>query len=271
MKVLLLGPYIGDFKNEITTFRPYARWITEAIQPDKIYISSHNNRKFLYDWIPEDNFIPVHSHLTRDEQNQQGYINKDIDQKDYNIIVRKIRDEVFSREDGISKKDIIIESVPYVKTTIPISIYQKIFTSIKNESKKSNHILFIPDRLGGKNTNKTIFNFLRGEDLIVAGDHRCTLSEKNILFKNSSYIETVYKYIVDLVQSARLVITPCSHWTLLSNLQGIPVFSWCNNPGPYKFGGLYNFDNKNCHSIFYDKQTGINKLLSQLEWSLKKY
>jgi hypothetical protein len=44
MKILAIGPYIGDFENELLQFRPYARWLTEAIKWDKIYLSTHVNR-----------------------------------------------------------------------------------------------------------------------------------------------------------------------------------------------------------------------------------
>ena len=48
MKILAIGPYIGSWEEEIFTFRPYARWLAEAVEWDQIYLSTHVNRVFLY-------------------------------------------------------------------------------------------------------------------------------------------------------------------------------------------------------------------------------
>ena len=44
--VLALGPYIGDFKNEILNFQPHIKWIHEVVGIDNVYVCTHRNRSF---------------------------------------------------------------------------------------------------------------------------------------------------------------------------------------------------------------------------------
>ena len=76
---VLVGPFLGDYKTEIIDFRPYVRWIYEAIKPEKMFVATHSNREFLYDWAT---VIPVFEDLSRDELNQSGFIHNSISQKD---------------------------------------------------------------------------------------------------------------------------------------------------------------------------------------------
>ena len=65
MKILACGPYLGDFEQEIITFRPYCRWLYEVVEHDKIYLNTHFNRFFLYDFVPDQNKISVYMQFTR--------------------------------------------------------------------------------------------------------------------------------------------------------------------------------------------------------------
>jgi hypothetical protein len=64
--ILALGPFYGDFEQEITTFRPYVQYIIKHNPGKTVYVSSHINRRFLYDFIDFDKFIPVLENMTRD-------------------------------------------------------------------------------------------------------------------------------------------------------------------------------------------------------------
>jgi len=52
------------------------------------------------------------------------------------------------------------------------------------------------------------------------------LLDSNIALKRIDYFENGYKYIIDKISNAKIVICPLSHWTFISKLQGTPVISW---------------------------------------------
>ena len=129
MTILGLGPYIGDFKQEFLTFRPYARWLTDVVEYEEIYLSTHMNRSFMYDFVPKKNIIPVYEIFSRNESGQSGYIHKDLQQKDYNLLVRRFKEKIVERE-SCSKKDIEVHHLNYVKSTPHYPIFNKVFDRI---------------------------------------------------------------------------------------------------------------------------------------------
>jgi len=252
--ILAIGPYIGNFEQEILTFRPYTRWLWEiwGNEYDKLYVNTHFNRMFLYDFLPKENLIPVFENLTRDELNQKGYIHRSIKPKDYQILVKNMKDIIMDKE-NCGKKDIQVDGVGYIKSTPPIPIHRKKFTKIECdiENEFKDHIVFIPlnrdnrDRLAGvKQHLKDI-----DKDTIIIGSKKTRFRDENVVLNRVDYTENGYKVMVKIVSEARAVFCPISHWTTICNLQGAPVFSWGEQPGQHKPGGIYNFGNKNCLAL----------------------
>ena len=68
MKLIGFGPFLGDFESEVVTFRPYIKWVSEVteINSENLFLFTHENRSFMYDWISEDNFLYVYKQLTSD-------------------------------------------------------------------------------------------------------------------------------------------------------------------------------------------------------------
>lgn len=250
-KIVLFGPYIGDWKNEIISFRPYAKWIYDNIEFADYYLSNHFNRSFMYDFIGDTKFIPIYESLTRDEEKQKNAIHKDINTKDYSsIILRNIRDEI-SNTTGYFKRDIIQFGLSYVKSSQNFSILNKKFSKIPYEKDKNKEkIVFIPDKKYNKKTLEHILNHLDknySNDYIVIGDRKTFFKNHNIIINRLDYYDVVYKLIVDYISNAKLVICPCSHWTILANQQGSYVISWGHdNISQYKTDGIYGFENENC-------------------------
>lgn len=269
MATLLLGPFIGDWEQEIVTFRPYARWISETQKWDNIFISGHFNRSFLYNWIPEENFIPVYEHLSRDETKQHGYINSDISQKDYNILVKEFKNHII-KSTNISRRSIEHHTVSYIKSTPPYSVYQKIFTPIPYEIKTDfSDIVIIPEKKTPLRTLKPIINKLKENYKVkIIGNIQCRLERDNEIFKKFDWPTNLYKYILSYIHTTRLVITPCSYWTYLCNLQRIPVFSWGNTASLYKNDSIYGFNNKNM-IIPTDRYPSVDILMKQINSFLK--
>lgn len=264
--VLALGPFIGSWEEEVLTFRPHMEWIKRSVPNSNVYVSSHANRSFLY----EDNFIPINSFLTRTELKQDGYIHEDIDQSEYNKMIRQFKNEV-SKETGVIKKNIDQYSLPYVKYNSPVSVYQKIFTRIPfNETEK--RILFIPSATFNKSKTEKLQMSLKDKyDVKTIGDLHCHLPEKNsILTDRIDYVENGFKEIVDLISSSHAVITACSSWTALCNIQGVKVFSWGRRLGQYKSGGIYNFGNKKCMTMYHDRETKLENLFNQISYFLEE-
>ena len=91
MKILALGPYMGNWENEICNFYPYAKWLCEIVKYDDVFIATHSNRVFLYDWIKKNNHLNVFENLSRDEFSQVGATHKNISQEDYTLIYKKFK------------------------------------------------------------------------------------------------------------------------------------------------------------------------------------
>ena len=253
--ILTFGPFLGDWKQELFTFRPYIKWITENIPHNDVYVSTHINRLFLYDWIPEQNKIPIYEELTRDEFSQTGYININISKKDYNIIQKKFKESI--------KSDDTIENffLSYNTTMVWYPLYNKSFTKIKFTSAKKDsekYVLFIPDNSENTHVLQSIYNELRQEyNVLVVGDMKTHLPEHNVILKNADYFDNVYKYLVEYILNAEIVVCPSSHWTLLCNIHDIPVFSWSSSPKQQIFNNLER--TKKSHFIINaDKDTIIN-------------
>jgi len=271
-----IGPYIGDFENEIIAFRPYARWLYEVVDADHTFICTHFNRSFMYEFIHPDNIIHVGSNLSRDEFGQIGYIHKSFGKKDFNILLKIFKDNIADKI-LCGKKEIEIYSLGYLKSTPPCSIYNKIFERINVPDDVSipdthkNRVVFIPCETENEEKIHEIYNILKKRyDCIVIGDTKIYLPEENVIFENIDYFQNVYKYIIKYLDSARVVICPESYWTTLCCLQDVPVFSWGPNPGIYHSDGIYNFNNKKSLSFAADENTDIDTIIRMFEYFMEK-
>ena len=269
--ILALGPFIGSFEQEILTFRPHMRWIELNTKSDFVYYSSHFNRKFLYPQVSSRRYKPVYKQLTRQEIHQSGYSHKDVNQRDFVSMVRLYKDGIVNKM-GCIKKDIDQQSLPYVKYIPPISIYHKVFEPIKVPiSNKKGYVVYIPDISMMEEDALDIFDYLNTTcKFAVVGDMKCHLSESNEILQNVDYLENGYQKTITAITNAKAVITPCSHWTAIANLQGVPVISWGNNVGQYRSQGIYHFNNEKSKVIYYDEDTNINNLLKQIDRYLQE-
>ena len=149
-KNILCGPYLGDFAEEILTFRPYAQWIKTVLKPEKMCICSHSNRSFLY----TDNFIPIFEDFSRDELNQNGLIHNECTIKELVIITKKIKSD-------IKTPDLLQFNTSYTKADAWYPLYKKIFNRVEIEPTKENYILFIPSMKEKYNVIIDIYNHLK--------------------------------------------------------------------------------------------------------------
>lgn len=268
MSILTCGPFLGDFEQEITCFRPYIQYISTVEVFKKIIIASHHNRKFLYDNFYNVEFYPVYENLSRDEDKQVGYIHMDVSQKDFNLFSKRLKEAVIKKE-NVSVRNISLHNISYIKSTTPYSIYQKEFRPIlipEQEIEEKDFVLFIPDKKINTETAEEIYDFLTKEyNVIVGGDLKCHLPDKNIVTKAIDYFENGYKYLLSYIEKASFVVTPCSHWTFLCNLQKTPVFSWGSNPSIYKMDGIYGFGNTNV-VIPSDEDTDLKIILDGIKY-----
>ena len=185
--MILIGPYIGNFEQEVLTFRPYAKWLLDILEYDIAYVSTHSNRAFMYeDFISSNFIIPIFDDLSRDELGQEGYIHKNISQKDYQILLRNVKDIIIEKE-GCNKRDIEVYSLSYVKSTPPLSIYNKRFLPIEHSeidvADYVKKIVFIPDRSASGSILRLIRDYL--DVTIFASDARLKVLESFVLFHQS--------------------------------------------------------------------------------------
>jgi hypothetical protein len=269
-----IAPYIGDFKNEYMEFIPYSRWISEVLKGNKIYLSTHENRFFLYDFIKEECKIPVYKHLSREENEQVGYVHNKVEKQDYNLILRSYKEKIAEIE-NCSIREIETITFPYTKISNPIQYNKKIFkkTIIDIENEYSNKIVYIPSRNDKKYKIEQINKFLKScynDNMIVIGDMNSYLYNDNIFLNEFDYFSNGYKNIFSTIKKAKCVICPLSHWTIISNLQKVSVFSWGKNPGQYRKGEMYNFGNNNCTTIPTDDRTNVNVIVNGIKDFINK-
>lgn len=222
-KALCIGPFIGNFEQEVLSFRPYAKWLSSVMEEyDEIFLSSHYNRLFLYrDFIKSKNLIPVDKKYSDNIEDQKGFVNNKVTLKNYNKLQRKFKNNIV--EYGYRKKDIDNQSIKYRKTTIQYPIHKKIFTPIKLE----------------KDERYKDFFFYMPSDINIECNH-------NIITYNPL---CDLKETLVIINSCRGVITPLSFWTLVANLQKVPVFSWGKGVSMFRKNGIYNLNNDKCITI----------------------
>jgi len=277
MQVVGFGPYLGDFKEELLTFRPYIRWLMEILDYDDFYIKSHFNRYFLYkNYVDSEHYIDVYKNLSRDELHQKSIIHKQINQKDFLEMTKSFKKHILE-EKKCSKKNITLYYLNYIKNISTYSIYQKIFDRIEDPEDvdldiEGEYIVFVPDQIMNKTLIENLYNKLVkefGDKIKVCGDFKTHLTNENIVLHEPDYFENGYKYNIKYMNNAKAVICPCGHWTALANLQQIPVFSWGHNPGQYK-GGIYSFDNPKNNIISGDRKSSVEILYKQFNHFLEK-
>lgn len=263
MRVLIFGPFVGSWKQEVLTFLPFVRWASKIIKHDKIYISSHHNRRFLYDWIEDESFIPIYEHLSRDETQQKNFLHSEIDDKDYNFITNNFKKTVIDKC-GCSKKELIHHAKVYSKNAQNLIINkQKLFKPF-NYLKREEYDIYIP----GKDSSDELYEKIKEfyPKLIVIGDMKSGCINKNFILSNHDYLEKGFQKNIYFLLNSRVVITPCSHWTLLANLNNKRVVSWGNNPNLYRHDGIFGFKNKKSNII---PDVGIINLIKHIK-SIKR-
>ena len=260
--VIGFGPYIGDFEQEVTTFRPYVEYIIdkENLNPQSVYVSTHLNRKFLYDFLDQEKFIPIYENITRNEIDQCGYIYKDISKQDFVQLIRLYKMHLSKRESS-QISNIKLYTIPYIKRCNFIPYDEKIFNKIKTnpiDIFENDYVVLIPD-----NSDYMYDLFLELKqfmNIIVIGDMKTGLLEENLILKNNSYFQDNYNTIINYMEKAKMVITPIPHWAFICNLQQIPLFYWGDKVSMYKKNGIYGFDN-NVMSIC---SINYNSLIEQI-------
>ena len=253
--ILILGPYIGDFETECILFRPYSCWLCNALDADKIYLGTHSNRMFMYyDFLPKENVLPVFENISRDELGQVGYIHNSVSQKDYQIFIKNMRETIQEREE-CSRKDMKFFSLSYIKSTPVVSIYKKLFSSVKYFDVKNVYagkVVYIPDNSIKKELHTKIYKFLKEYDVVVIGDKHTRMHKCNVVIPQFDYYENGYKLIFKIISEAKAVICPVSFWTTICNQQEVPVFSWGESVVQHKPGGIYHLGNDKSMVIWSD-------------------
>ena len=245
--VVVIGPYIGDLEQELFAFRPHARYISSTVHADEIYISSHYNRAFMYDWIPEENFIPVFESLTREETKQHGYLHEDVTRTDYSQLVKYLKNKI---KDQVGKVDMEVYSPPYIKSINTISIYQKEFSPLSPPNadiNRNDSIVFIVDQ---SEESTEIYNTLKDlYDIIVLGNMTNGIEQENVLLSDTDYFVNGYASMIDYISNAKLLVTNCPVWGMVGNLMGKHMVFWGNSCSQFKPEGLYGFENYNVVSV----------------------
>lgn len=266
------GPFLGDFRTEILHFRPHVFWLQSYVEyKDAFYVNSHFNRDFLYENVE---FMPVYEYLSRDELSQKTVIHKDIQHKDYQLLQKDFK-KTISKKHDCKMSDIFTFSLPYNDSGVKAYVHQKKYTPInftQLEIEEQNFVLFIPDNRENVKRVNDIYEKLSLDykNVIVIGDFRTHLLEKNVLFKKPDYMRNSLLWILSYIQKADVVVCPAGFWTALSNLQSRPVISWGFQPGRYRDGGEFYFNNILSQVFSCDKDTPADRIYKMLEYNMSK-
>ncbi len=238
------GPFIGDFEQEICTFRPHIKYLIDTHKIQNPYVSTHGNRRFLYDFIDDDKFIPVFENITRNELDQNGYIHNDITKPEFNQLIRLFRTHISKRE-KLQINDIEIINIPYIKSINSISFQEKKFEPININDidiPYNNMVLLIP----GKDVDASVYNNLTNvfDNIIVIGDMKSGLYDDNVILKDQLYFHDNYNTICNYISKSQMVITTVPHWAFLCNLQQTPLVYFGDMASMYKSEGVFGFNNK---------------------------
>jgi hypothetical protein len=145
--------------------------------------------------------------------------------------------------------DVDVIHLPYIKAVNEISYYEKEFTSINVspvDIVEKDFVLFIPDKSPGM---EDIYRELKREfNVLIVGDMRSGLYDRNITLKLCNYIQNNYQTILSYIMKSKMVITPLPQWAFVTNLQEKPLFYWGNDASLYKNDGVYGFENENSHA-----------------------
>lgn len=266
---ILCGPFVGSFDQEILTFRPHIKWISENLKYDNLIVSTHSNRQFLYDDIPNIKFHTINSELSISENRQFGILNSNLTKKEYVEYCKVVKDEV-STTFNFSKKTIRHYPLLYNQSPAQFSSFQKSFSKINNTTKDirkkidSDEILFIPDTSESEEKCVNLFNMLKkNNNVVIVGDSKIHLSEKNIIIKRPDYFTNVYKCIIKWLDECKIVVCPASHWTFLAQLQSCPVYSW---------GSISQYKNINETTFLLPacEDTPVEKIYDQFMWNINR-
>lgn len=266
INIFLFGPFLGDFKSEVLTFRPFYYWFKNNNQDKKIYVSSHFNRKFLYS--NNDTFIEYDYELSINEANQKNYYNLLIDKRKYLRLSTELKEKISTKE-NILPKQLKQLNLSYIQTSQQYSSEYKLYNKINiiDDILLKDTIIYIADNSIDELTHQYIYKELKQKfNIIVIGDKNTYLQEYNIFNNIEFYSTKIYYQLVKYISSCKCVITPSSYWTYICNLQQTPVISWGENVSQYKFGEALNFGNKN--SIINSNDT--DKIIKQIDWFLSR-
>jgi len=267
MVVLACGPFIGDWEQEILNFRPFVQWVYKSFNPKDVYLSTHFNRSFLYQWIDNQKFLPIYQHLTRNELSQEGTLHKNLPLKDYSLITKIFKEDVI-RMANSNKRDIALVNLPYTKNS-DYPFYNKFFSRIETPNikiKRTYPILYIPDAREDEERLTSIYDLLRKKyDIGVIGDLKTYLEGENVVTRRVDYFENGYKYILKYIMEAKIVICPAGHWTLLCNQQRVPVFSWGESIGRFSKSGIYNLGNEKCFLLPTTNETPPKDIFNTIQ------
>ena len=255
-KIVLIGPYVGSFEEEIFTFRPFVYWLIDNFDFPNLIVSTHYDREFLYNDI---DIIPIFKQYTNDQINQRNHKHQKISIKDYQYLINDTKDQIADIS-KFNKSDIIVYNIGYAYSP-NVSIFNKHFKPIDNRKQSNNNIIYIPDASRTEKEHDRLWTeYLKDVDgIILMRDCKSRISKH----KQES---CSYKDMIDDILSCKAVITPSSRWTFLCNQHGVPVFSWGKHTAQYK--EIYNFGNK-CNTLSITKKD-VNKIIGGMKNFLKE-
>lgn len=244
MKILALGPYVGNFEQEVQNFRPYCRWVSDVVKYEDVYLCTHYNRFFLYDWIPEDHKIAVTEEITHDETSQIEHRSEHVGRNQFLKLRNWFKSKILEITDH-KKQDITVHTIGYSKSSIPCPSHNKIYSRIEMDVSKGEHVYFVPS--ADQSLNLAIENILKPYEIRIC-DNNINNHDR-------------YRYNIETMMSARFVVSELSYWTFLCNQNMIPVFSWGLDVGPYKKGGVMNMGNQDSMTVATSNKDSVSSML----------
>lgn len=220
IKILLCGPFIGNFFNEITMFRPFFYWLKEDSKNVKTYVCSELNRGFLY---KNENFISYNEILDEKITDLEKINKKTI------VKIKKNIRNIIAKIDNVQIKEIELITFPQNSDLQIIEDYKIHKKITENNVNKLYDILFI----------------FKDDDTI--NRYKEKLSDLNITYiKEDENFEEIYNKLI----RSKICLTYIQSWAFVSNLQNIPLLYWGTDVSRFKNDGIWSFNNTKDKLIF---------------------
>jgi hypothetical protein len=179
----------------------------------------------------------IDKRFSDDLQSQRKYYNDNINYTDNTKYIKEFRNRIFNSLINTNKENIQIFTPAYTKLADPVPIYKKLFKKISSD-KPVEYKYIVVDETPWLDLGIREFNI-----------HMLSSAKEQI----------------DYLSNANCVVCRTGLWTLLANLQHVPVISYgVNLLSKFKQDGMFHFNNSMCTVFYAEDKHSVKDYIKRL-------